>query len=79
MKISDSHTSAKAVMAFLIVIVAFSMLVLFEKGKDNILTSGNLYPFVILAFIGSSLLLALLFFVNQQQAHQKIKSKKRKR
>ena len=77
LKKSDPHSSAQAVIAFLIVALAFVILFAFYRYRDAIVVSGNLYPFIFLAFIGSSLLLALLFLVNQPLSG-KTKSRKKR-
>lgn len=82
LKRSDPHSSAKALIAFLIVVVAFSVLFIFERNKDNILYTGNFQSFIFLVFLGSSLLLTLLFLVNksiESKVVRKTKSKKRRR
>ncbi len=81
LKHSDPHSSAKALIAFLIVVIAFSILFAFAINKDNIIYSGNFHPFIFFAFLGSSLLLTLLFLVNkstQSKVVRKTKSKKRR-
>ena len=65
LKESDPHSSAKAVVAFLIVALAFTVLVVFYKNRLAILESGNLKSFVFLVFLGCSFLLTLLFLVNK--------------
>lgn len=78
LKHPDPHSSAKAVIAFLIVVIAFSMLFIFEMSKDNIIQSDNIHSFIFLAFLGSLLLLTLLYLVNKP--YEKVaKSRSRKR
>ena len=77
LKKSDPHSSAKAVIAFLIVALAFTVMVVFYKNRIAILESGNLRSFVFLVFLGCSLLLTLLFLVNKPLS-EKTKSRKRR-
>jgi len=76
LKKSDPHSSAKALVAFLIVALAFTVLLVFYKNRLTILESGNLKSFVFLVFFGCSLLLTLLFLVNKPLAG-KAKRKRR--
>ena len=77
LKKSDPQSSAKAVIAFLIVSLALGILFLFYRNKDAILLSGNFHPFVFFVFLASSLLLTLLFLVNKPLA-RKAKSRKKR-
>jgi len=77
LKKSDPHSSARAVIAFLIVAIAFVILYAFYVYRDKIVDSGNLYPFIFLAFIGSSLLLTLLFLINKPISAKTPKKRKR--
>lgn len=77
LKKSDPHSSARAIIAFLIVAIAFVILYAFYVYRDKIVVSGNLYPFIFLAFIGSSFLLALLFLVNKPVASKPPKKRKK--
>jgi len=76
LKKSDPHSSAKALIAFLIVALAFTVMVVFYKNRLTILESGNLKSFVFLVFLGCSFLLTLLFLVNKPLAG-KAKRKRR--
>ena len=76
LKKSDPQSSAKAVAAFLIVALAFTVMVVFYKNRITIIESGNLKSFVFLVFLGCSFLLTLLFLVNKPLAG-KAKRKRR--
>ena len=76
LKKSDPQSSAKAVAAFLIIALAFTVMVVFYKNRITILESGNLKPFVFLVFLGSSLLLTLLFLVNKPLASKTKRKRK---
>ena len=67
LKYSDPHSSAKAVMAFFIVVIAFVVLFVFQTNKENIISTGSLQTFVFSTFVVFSLLLALLFLVNRSE------------
>jgi len=77
LKKSDPHSSAKALIAFLIVALAFTVMVVFYKNRLAILESGNLKSFVFLVFLGCSFLLTLLFLVNKPLS-EKTKSRKKR-
>ena len=72
---SDAHGSVKAIVAFVVLLLAFSVLVLFVQYKDNILFSGNFQSFMMLAIVGMGLLLSLVFLATQTKGA----SAKRKR
>ncbi len=65
---SDSHlTAANAAIALLVLLLAFSTLLLFRNYKDTIISSGNFNGFIVLVTIGFALLLSLLFLVNSKK------------
>ena len=81
LKKSDPQSSAKAIIAFLILLIAFVILYIFQNNRDNLTNAGSLQPFIFLAFLGSGLLLTLLFLVNNSgvgKAAKKSKSRKRR-
>lgn len=66
-KTSAQHvTAANAVISFLVLLLAFSTLVLFRNNKDAIFQSGNFNGFIVLVTIGFALLVSLLFLVNSK-------------
>jgi tellurite resistance protein TehA-like permease len=77
LKKSDPHSSARAVIALLIVSLAFAMLYTFYRYRDNIVDSGNFKSFLFLAFVGCALLLSLLFLVNKPIPGKTSKKQKR--
>ncbi|OGH14014.1 MAG: hypothetical protein A2687_06125 [Candidatus Levybacteria bacterium RIFCSPHIGHO2_01_FULL_38_26] len=79
LKKSDPHSSAKAIIAFLIIVVALVILVIFQQNRYNIIEAGSFQPFIFLAFLGSALLLTLLFLVNNSGIGATKKSKSRKK
>lgn len=60
----------KPVIALLIVLVAFSILILFNTYKTTIIGSGTFIPFLLLTVLELGLLLTLLFIVNSA-SHKK--------
>lgn len=56
--------TAKPIISFLIVLVAFSLLMLFNTYKDSILASGSFNSYLLLTTVAMGLLVALLFLVN---------------
>ena len=79
------HKNAKALLGFLIVLVAFSILGIFITYQDNIVASNALQPFIVLAAIGLGLLAGLMFLANEKtvyrpaKAHSPSKSPKKKK
>lgn len=63
-KSSDLLIITRSVIALLIVLLAFSVLVLFSKYKQNIMENNSFVPFMILTTIGLGLLVSLLFLIN---------------
>lgn len=58
------------IVALLIVLVAFSILILFNTYKPTIIGSGAFIPFLLLTVLELGLLLTLLFIVNSA-SHKK--------
>lgn len=63
----DHKTAANAVISFLILLLAFSMLQLFRNYRDSIIQSGNFNVFILLVGLGFGLLIALLYLVNSNK------------
>ncbi len=70
--------TARVFIAFLVVLLAFSVLLLFVNYRDNILASQRqFYLFISGTVIAFALLLALVYFVNKEKV-VKAKSSKKK-
>lgn len=68
-KRSSGHNNintANAVISFLVLLLAFSTLLLFRSYRDSILLSGNFNTFILLSGVGFGLLITLLFLVNSK-------------
>lgn len=76
MKQSSHFSALQAFTAFLIIAVAFGMLVLFRNNQEAIVESNNFQLFMAFATLGAALLLSLLYLTNK--SHHK-SSKKRKK
>lgn len=63
---SLSERSVKAVVAFMIVTLAFGIFVLFNNYQENIILTGMFQAFMVLVVFGMALLLGLLFLVNKE-------------
>ncbi|MBI2621285.1 MAG: hypothetical protein HYW63_01395 [Candidatus Levybacteria bacterium] len=63
---SVNISAANAVIAFLVLLLAFSTLLLFRNYKDTILESGNFNLFILLVGIGFGLLITLLYLINSK-------------
>lgn len=64
----EKHFSAlKAFVAFLVIAVSCSVLLLFTSYKESIIASGNFHLFITLTTGVSALLLTLLYLVNKSQ------------
>lgn len=79
-----NEKSIKAIISLLIVLMAFAVFLLFYNYQQNLMTTQNFYPFMVLTFVGMGLLIALLFLVNNSSRSLKTskppkKSAKKKR
>lgn len=76
----ENHSTAKAVVALLIVLIAFTILVLFKLNEANIYMTNSFTPFMTLTVIGMALLVGLLYLVNKPHVtHTKSKATKKKK
>lgn len=66
---SPAHheNNAKAVLAFLVLLIAFGVLMLFNTYQQDITSSPSFQFFVVLVVILFSLLIGLLFLINPQK------------
>lgn len=86
---SDHHHIIKTFMAFLILVIAFSMLLVFVNNSENIIEGQNFKLFMTLAIVGAGLLVGLLYLVSnsdtrgvtvaKSSSKSKAKSKKKKK
>ncbi|MBI4097704.1 MAG: hypothetical protein HY426_01575 [Candidatus Levybacteria bacterium] len=63
----NNLTAANAVISFLVLLLAFSILLLFRNYKDTIISSGNFNGFLVLVTLGFALLISLLFLINNSK------------
>lgn len=70
-KISENERNVRAVIAMLILAVAFGVFILFSNYQESVSDSGMLLPFVSLVFLGMGLLLTLLYLVNRESSKKK--------
>ncbi len=56
--------TVKPILSLLIVLVAFSLFLLFITYKDSIFASGSFHSYILLTTIAMGLLVALLFLIN---------------
>jgi amino acid transporter len=71
----DHHTNAKALLAFLILVIASMILIIFLTNMSEILASGNFQTFFILSALGLSFLIGLLYLANKPHKTTRRKSK----
>lgn len=64
---SHHHNSAKAGVAFFILLLGFGILLLFVTYQDSLLSSGAFNQFIILVTIVMGLLLGLLYLANNSK------------
>lgn len=86
---NDHHHVVKTFMAFLILVVAFSMLLVFVNNSENIIEGNEFKLFMTLAIVGAGLLVGLLYLVSNSNTRgvtvaksspkPKTKSKKKKK
>lgn len=80
----DHHHVVKNLMSFFILVIAFSVLLVFVNNSENIIEGNNFKMFMILAVVGAGLLIGLLYLVNNSdtksvaKSSSKSKAKKRK-
>ncbi|OGH11779.1 MAG: hypothetical protein A2857_04790 [Candidatus Levybacteria bacterium RIFCSPHIGHO2_01_FULL_36_15] len=60
----DCLVGAKSFLAFVIILVAFSILTIFSIYQENIILTGNFALFIILSVVAMGLLVSLLFLIN---------------
>ncbi len=60
-------TALNGFVSFLVLVLAFSLLLLFKEYKDAIFNSGNFNLFMLLAVSGFALLISLLFLINKKK------------
>ena len=63
----NNINAANAVISFLVLLLAFSTLLLFRNYKGVITLSGNLNTFILLTGVGFGLLIMLLYLVNSKK------------
>jgi len=60
----DYHHVVKSFMAFFILVIAFSVLLVFVNNSENIIEGNNFKLFMILAIVGAGFLVGLLYLVS---------------
>jgi hypothetical protein len=72
MKHHERNGSAlKAFASFLILMLALSMLLIFQNNQNTIIENDQFQLYMILATVGASLLLGLLYFVSKPHGSPK--------
>lgn len=61
-----SEKNIKAVMALMIIAMAFGILLLFSNYKESIVMAGMFQTFMVLVVVGMGMLLGLLYLVNKE-------------
>ena len=61
-----SEKNVKAVMALMIMAMAFGILLLFRNYKESVIMAGMFQTFIVLVFTGMGMLLGLLYLVNKE-------------
>lgn len=62
-----NESGAKAVIAFLVLLIAFGVFILFNNNQDSLMNSSSLQFFIVLVVVLFALLAALLFLLNPQK------------
>lgn len=73
MKLHDHHSTAKAVIAFLILFIALGVLLIFKMNAESVIQAGNFTFFMFIATAGMALLVGLLYLVNKPHSSGKRK------
>ncbi len=86
MKNSSHFDNAKAIIALFIVLIAVGVFMLFYTNSDSLLQGDGFYSFITLTVIGFSLLIGLLYLVNNSKhpsvnrvsikKHKKVRSRR---
>ena len=61
-----SEKNVKAVMAMMVLALAFGILLLFINYQESIITAGTFQAFMVLVVVGMGMLLGLLYLVNKE-------------
>jgi uncharacterized ion transporter superfamily protein YfcC len=77
----DKSKDTKTIISFLIVLLAFSCLLLFYRYHDTILSTGYFNLFMTLVFIAMGLFVGLLFLLSKEpkSVRAKVTKSKKKR
>lgn len=67
MKNSSHFETAKAMTALFIVLIGFGVFMLFYTNSESLLQGDGFYSFITLTVIGFSLLIGLLYLVNNSK------------
>lgn len=70
---TDHHTTARAVLGFLVVVIALAILLLFYQNQDAIILAGNFKTYFFLSVTGFCLLLAVMYFASKPHKSSKKK------
>jgi len=62
----QNEKNVKAVLAFMLIVLASGILMLFNNYKENIIASGLFQIFMLLVITCMALLLSLLYLVNKK-------------
>lgn len=60
-----NHTALRALASFLILVLAFAILLIFRNNQNNILENNQFQLYMVLATVAAALLIGLLYFVNK--------------
>lgn len=72
MKNSAHETNARSVISFLIVLLAFGMLLIFYTNKDSLMMPGTFPIFMTLVVLGLGLLVGLLYLISAYHTQKKM-------
>ena len=65
------HSNARAVTSLIVLLLAFSILLIFYNYKDSIIETGMFQQFIMTAVVGMVFLVGLLFLVNPHYKKKK--------
>ncbi|HEX7041709.1 MAG TPA: hypothetical protein VF189_00525 [Patescibacteria group bacterium] len=71
-----NEKNIKTILSFLILLVAFSILLIFVNNKDALMSANTFPIFMTLSTVGLGLLAGLLFLIGKPSAKVSVRTKK---
>jgi hypothetical protein len=75
----DKHQDTKTIIAFMVLLLAFSCLLHFWQYSESIIKAGNFHLFMTLVIFAMGLFAGLLYLMSKESKVVKVKSKSKKK